>query len=214
MFPIAPSNMLAHKNTTVKSFGYDSETETEYCFNSLGYRADFEFELNKKPIYILGNSMSFGLGVDFENTYGALVSKTLGIPVYNFSWGCYSHTNIEQIMFLEKLLEIDKPDFIIFQINNLNRSRNHLGDINFANEEPLILSLYEKFIRQSQHILKNQKHMFVYWDDEKHDVVLPKNCIIKNRYCVDSVLKSRYILGPKSHKLISLKIIEHLKNHE
>ena len=215
MFPTAPIHMLAHKNMTIKNFGYDTETKTDYCFNSLGYRSNFEFEPYKSPIYILGNTLSFGLGVDFESTYGCLLSKALERPVYNFSWGCYGHTNLEQIVFLEKLLEIDTPYFVIFQINNLNRHRDSMGKINLKNERQLIMSLYEQFILKSQNVLGKQKHLFLYWDDENHNVILPKNCIIKNTYFVDSGLKSRKTLGYKSHKLIFLKILDYLKkNHQ
>lgn len=213
MFPTAPQHMLIYKNTTLKNFGYDAETETEYSFNSLGYRSNCEFEFHKKPIYVLGNTMSFGLGVAFENTYGYLLSKTLRRPVYNFSWGCYGHTNLEQINFLEKLLEVDQPYFILFQINNLNRVRESSSVVNFKNEKSQVLSLYEQFITKSKIVLKKHKHAFLYWDDENHNINLPKNCIIDNKYVVDSALKSRKVIGPKSHKLISLKILDHLKKN-
>jgi len=212
MFPTAPRHMLKHKNTTIKNFGYDSETKTDYYFNSLGYRSNCEFEPNReKPIYVLGNTMSFGLGVEFENTYGYLLSKGLGRPVYNFSWGCYGHTNLEQINFLEKLLEVHQPYFIIFQINNLNRSRDSSSMVHFKNEKSKVLSLHKQFMTKAKTVLERHKHAFLYWDDEHYDIDLPKNCIVHNRYFVDSALKTRRVIGQKSHKLISLKILDHLK---
>jgi len=208
-YPIAPKHMFQHRNKKIKNFIGDSETKIDYKFNKLGYRSNIEFELKKKPIILLGNTISFGLGLPIEDTFSYIISSHFKKPVYNFSWGCYAHTNYEQLNLLKKILEIDEPSLIIFQINNLNRYRNN-GIISFGNSKELIISEYKKFYFEISKLLKNKKHIFLYWDNEEHDVKFPK-CLIKNRYIVDTSLKNKITAGKKSNKLIALKIINEIK---
>ena len=211
-YPIAPKHMFNHRSSVTKNCGYDTITDIEYKFNDLGYRSNINFIVGKEPIIILGNTISFGLGVDIKDTFAGILASHLKKPVYNFSWGCYAHTNFEQTQLLRSILEVDDPSLIIFQINNLNRYRKN-NSICFDNPAELITAEYEKFSSEISILLKNKKHIFLHWDDQEHDVIL-KNCLIKNRFLVDGNIGNRTVGGIKSHKLIGLKIIEEIEKQK
>jgi hypothetical protein len=212
-YPIAPKHMYNYKSSTIKNFGYDFKTNTEYRFNSLGYRSDIEFTTGKNPIILLGNTISFGLGLEIQNTFSYIISSYFKKIVYNFSWGCYAHTNYEQLELLKSIIKIDKPSLIIFQINNLNRFRNHTGNISVDNPKKLIISEYKKFYKEISELLKNINHIFLHWDNEEHPVKLP-NCLIKNTFLIDGKINKNIVGGKKSHKLIGLKIINEIKKQK
>ena len=212
-YPNAPKHMFICRNKNLKNFGYDHETNIDYKFNNLGYRSNIEFEPGKQPIIVLGNTLSFGLGVSIEDTYAYKISTETQKPVYNLSWGCYGHTNNELLKLLKFILLMDNPSLIIFQINNLNRYREENKKVNFNNKTSLIISEYQKFYNEISVLLKDKKHIFLYWDNENHEVQLPA-CLIKNKYFIDTSLKIKNIFGKKSHHLIYLKIIEHIKKNK
>jgi hypothetical protein len=199
--------MYSLRNQTVIRFGYDNETGTDYTFNSLGYRSNVDFELNDCPIVILGNTISFGLGVDLQHSYAGILTSALQCKVYNFSWGCYGHTNADQLQLLKKILRVITPRRVIFQINNLNRMR--IGHrMSFSNPEQMVIAEYNKFITEIQLVLALIPHDFLYWDENTYPVDLP-NCLIHNKYHVDSSLESnKNTFGPKSHKLIAHSILK------
>jgi len=202
---IALPHMYKYKSSVIKNFGYDKFTKVDYAFNSLGYRSKCEFN-EKNPIIILGNTMSFGLGVEYEKTYAGLLEKHLQKPVYNLSWGCYGHTINEQISFLERVYNSIDPSLTIFQLNNLNRYRMPDKTICFNNSEEVIRSEYDRFIERFYRVTKNQNLLLLHWDNQYYDVELPK-LLIYNKYVVDSADTNLLnIPGEKTHKLISLKI--------
>ena len=208
-FPKAPEHMYNRRSTIIKNFGYDDETEVEYRFNNLGYRSDIEFEIGKNPIILLGNTITFGLGVEIKHTFSNIIASHFKNPVYNFSWGCYAHTNNEQSELLKSILTTDNPSLIIFQINNLNRFRNN-NIVSYNNTKELIISEYKKFYDEIFKLLKNKKHIFLHWDDEEHEVKLP-NCLIKNKFLIDGIIKKKKLGGVKSHKIIGHKIVNEIK---
>jgi hypothetical protein len=212
-YPNAPKHMFMYRNKTIKNFGYDHETNIDYKFNNLVYRSNIEFIIGKEPIVVLGNTLSFGLCTNIENTFSYKISVETQSPVYNLSWGCYPHTNNELLELLRSILLIDNPRLIIFQINNLNRYRESNGSVNFFNKKNLIIFEYQKFYNEILLLLKDKNHIFLYWDNEDHEVQLP-NCLIKNQYFVDTSLKSKEVFGKKSHHLIYLKIMQYIKKNK
>jgi hypothetical protein len=63
----------------------DARQANEYAANSRGFRSDKEFS-EQGPVVLVGDSFTFGTGVAFENTFGAVLEKRLGDrPVYNFA---------------------------------------------------------------------------------------------------------------------------------
>lgn len=59
--------------------------QNQYVSNSSGFRSDKEFA-QKGAIALIGDSFSFATGVDYPDTFSALLEKKLGsTPVYNFA---------------------------------------------------------------------------------------------------------------------------------
>ena len=216
MFQKAPDHMFSLRDKTVKSFGYDTHGNTTYRFNSLGYRSNHEFQKDSESICIFGNTNSFGLGVPFESTYAELVSAEIGIPAYNFSYGCYSHTNLDQLDLIDKVLEIHQPRFVVFQMNNLDRVRRSKNTVSRQNSTDEIKENHNLFMGRLHKTFDNVDHCILYWDDKEHDLPMPE-CLIHNRYFLkkngyyDSKGTEIAIANSKSHKLISLKIQEHIR---
>lgn len=209
-FQKAPEHMYLHRGTTSVGFGRDQLSNITYTFNSLGYRSNIEFVPNNNAIVILGNTISFGLGVEVDKTFAGILGNTLSNPIYNFSWGCYGHTNHEQLNLLENILQVINPRKVIFQINNLNRRRLPDGGIDRANTAEFIKSAYTAFYQQATDMLVNTPYIFLHWDNETHGFD-PSNCLVYNKYHVDkSVSHIDYSFGPKSHKLIALKLLQNI----
>ena len=207
----APSHMYQYRNQTIKNFGYDDETNVDYCFNSLGYRAQHEFDNVANAIVVLGGSISFGIGLEIDDTFAGIITNKTGIPVYNFAWGCYAHTNTEQIELLENILTTAIPRYVIFQLNNLNRKRVN-ATVEFDNSEQDIDKQYLEFQQRAEPIFKTLNYDTIYWDNEEHKVDLPQ-CLIYNKYHVDcSLQRNPATFGKITHKLIANKILQKIND--
>jgi hypothetical protein len=199
--------MFDLRNTTIKNFGYDTETAIDYTFNSLGYRSESEFDSNT-PIVIVGNTISFGLGLPIEHTFAGIIEKNLNYPVYNFSWGCYGHTNLEQLSLIEHILSVSMPKLVIFQLNNWNRYRMPNGVVNFSNSKEIVKKEFDKFLLKSKTVLQKVPHIYLHWDEEQHEIDLP-NCLIYNKFHIDSSLtNNKSTFGKKTHKLIATALLK------
>ena len=202
--------MYRYRGTTSIGFERDQVSNSTYTFNSLGYRSNIEFSTDNNAIVILGNTISFGLGINIDETFAGILSNTLSDPVYNFSWGCYGHTNHEQLNLLQNILKVTTPRKVIFQINNLNRKRLPDGNIDRANTAEFIKLAYTTFYHQAIDLLTNTPYVFLHWDNEFHGFEYP-NCLVYNKYHVDkSILNIDTSFGPKSHKLIALKLLQNI----
>ena len=211
-FPVAPARMYKFRNQTLNEFADDIHTGSRYTFNSLGYRSDIEFELIDDTVIVLGNTLTFGLGLDIEKTFTGILSREFTVPVYNFAWGRHAHENSEQLELLKIILSMVKPRLVIFQINNLNRVRINDSYVNFNNSPELIMEKFNKFYPELQSVLNTTPHILLHWDDEVHGVDF-SDCLIYNKYHIDSVdffLNSEYkpTMGKMSHKLIAAKILK------
>jgi hypothetical protein len=202
--------MYTNRSSTITDFGRDQSSNSTYTFNSLGYRSNIEFDPKHSAVVILGNTISFGLGVNVDETFAGILSNALSVPVYNFAWGCYGHTNHEQLALLQDILKVTAPHKVIFQINNLNRRRLPDGSIDRANTTEFIKSAYTEFYQQVNDLLTNTPHAFLHWDNEIHEFE-HTNCLVYNKYHVDkSIPDINTSFGPKSHKLIALKLLQNI----
>ena len=210
IFPAAPDHMYELRNQTVTKFMDDNYTGTKYRFNNLGYRSNREFNNNNNPIVVLGNTLTFGLGLNIENTFLGIIEEKLAHPVYNFSWGRYAHENSEQLILLRKILSMITPRMVIFQINDKNRMRIN-GKISFDNPKELVIEEFNKFYTELNECLNTIPHILLHWDEENYDLDYSK-CLIYNKYHIDSIDfyhgdKHRPAMGKSSHKLIATKIL-------
>ena len=208
----APPHMISLANQTVNQFGYDIQSNTKYSFNSLGYRSDIEFTQQNDVIILLGNTLTFGLGVEKSNTFAGYLARELPCPVYNLSWGCYAHTISEQLKFLKEILSVITPKHVILQVNNLNRIRQANGTINFNNPPDQIYQEYIKFIDELKQIL-TLPHSLLHWDNEQYQID-SADYLIYNKYHIDDcnvvTPLGEKIFGPKTHKLIATKILQNI----
>lgn len=62
-----------------------AQEENAYISNAAGFRSNHEFS-RQGAIALVGDSFTFGTGVAYEQTFGALLEARLGeVPVYNFA---------------------------------------------------------------------------------------------------------------------------------
>lgn len=210
LLPPAPDHMWRFRGQTIQHFGYDTETQVRYKFNSLGYRSDTEFDGTKSPIIVLGNTISFGLGLETHESYAGIIGVHMQSPVYNFAWGCYLHTNAQQLKLLKQILLVLQPRLVIFQINNLDRlCENHV--VTTDNPQDKVIAEFETFRDELVQILSSLPHVLLYWDEKQYSVSLPR-LVIHNKYHVDSSLQSNALtFGPGSHRLIAYSILKEIK---
>ena len=95
--------------------------------NSLGFRGK-EFNLtNSKNILVLGDSYTFGSGVEFEETYTAVLERRLkaegnAINIINTAVPAWGTT--QKLLFLQNEGNKYAPDFIIWQISEIDFDHN------------------------------------------------------------------------------------------
>ncbi len=109
-------NTYAHKPGAFAENGYGVPTP-EIHINNIGFR-DENFEANNwdKNILMLGDSFTFGTGVDQEDTFSEILESQLGErwKVWNAGHIGYSIDNYYLLM--QKYAELMKPDLVIMNI--------------------------------------------------------------------------------------------------
>jgi hypothetical protein len=63
-----PEHMKRLANSTVTQFGYDNVGAASYCFDSRGFRTQNH---NSRRLNVIGNSLSFGIGLNQQDTFGS-----------------------------------------------------------------------------------------------------------------------------------------------
>jgi hypothetical protein len=99
-------------------FGCDdvnSLLDIRYELNTFGFRSPYEYTFgeHKNSLWIFGDSISYGHGVKYENTWPYLLSKKIGLTLYNFSV-CGRGIDTA-IRLAEEWLKnsVNKPDIVI-----------------------------------------------------------------------------------------------------
>lgn len=206
-FPSPPIHMKLLADQTVTQFGYDKTSQVDYTFNSLGYRSNIEFLPDDRAVLLLGNTISFGVGLPIEETFAGIISSSIDVPLYNFSWGCYPHTNHDQLKLLENILKLITPQCVLFQLNNLNRIRLDEINVSFDNPKEQVEENYVDFRLKLDQVIGNVPCHLMLWDDCEYDCDY-SDILIHNRYYVDKNIVRSDLFGPKSHKLIATKILQ------
>jgi hypothetical protein len=206
--------MLELAGKTVNKFRYDETGNVVYTFNNEGYRSTAEFN-DFNPIIIIGNSISFGLGVSYDQTFGKIIEDSLNHPVYNFSIGAYRHSNFYQLDRLKFILNYFEPKHIIFQINNLINIHNHGVEETVQEQNKSIAEkIFKEFWQELCLILAKYNHSIIYYDDIEYCIneKIKEKFLIHNRYKVDNAISTlNQTFGPKTHKLIAIKLLTVLK---
>ena len=188
---------------TVKSYGYDQQDLIDYSFNSLGFRSP---EPTDDPrLVVIGNSVSFGIGLDMQHTFGSMLAQYTNRRLDNRSLGCFFHENHDQLHNIKLLAQQDQDSVFIIQINNLDRKRT--GNlVSSGNPSIWCVERFLDFFDQTENMLKNHPHRYIYWDNIEYclpTTVLEK-IVIKNKCHYDNSLpNNKNTFGAKSHRAIS-----------
>jgi hypothetical protein len=203
-----PDHQFVLAGKTVKRYGYDQQDLVDYSFNSLGFRSSEP--ANNPRLVVVGNSISFGIGLDMQHTFGAMLAQYTNRRLDNRSLGCFFHENHDQLHNIKLLAQQDQDSVFVIQINNLDRKRT--GDLVVSNNSTAwCVERFLDFFDQTENILKNYPHKYIYWDNI--DYCLPttvlEKIVIRNRCHYDSSLSNnKNTFGVKSHSQIA-KILRH-----
>jgi|688.fasta_scaffold678679_1 hypothetical protein len=205
---ISPPHQYRLKNSTVHSFGYDNSGKIEYIFNSDGFRSA-EIS-NNDSVFVIGNSVSFGLGLSLENIYGTIISNHLQMPLVNLSYGCYFHENHDHLHNIHLLSQRDNDDIILLQINNLDRRRLDVNTVISGNDNEFCITRFLDYFGQIQSMLKHKNLVLMYWDDIHYDIpkTVQDQILIYNKgHCDYSLPDHAYTFGQKTHSWIAKILI-------
>jgi hypothetical protein len=203
-----PRQQFELAGKTVKRYGYDQQDLIDYSFNSLGFRSPEP--TNDPRLVIIGNSISFGIGLDMKDTFGSMLAQLTNRRLDNRSLGCFFHENHDQLHNMKLLAQQDQDSVFVIQINNLDRKRT--GDLVISDNSPSwCVERFLDFFDQTEIILKNYPHKYIYWDNI--DYCLPttvlEKIVIKNKCHYDnSLFNNNNTFGAKSHSHIA-KILCH-----
>lgn len=101
--------------------GGEPERVVEYRINSLGFR-DREYPREQTPgalrIAVLGDSFTFGTGVNLEDTLPKALERALAAerapqPVEVMNWGVYGYNLGQQAALLERWIDAAEPDLVL-----------------------------------------------------------------------------------------------------
>lgn len=198
-----PPNMINLANQTTMLFGYDTSGKVPYCFNNLGFRSP---EPDNRPgIAVVGNSVSFGIGLPLEQTFGSILCNSMNRALDNKSFGCYIHENHDHIHNIDVLSKQNRDLVFLVQINNLDRRRE--GNIIIENNDQSWCSRrFLDYFDQVESLLCSRPRIYLYWDDKEHSIpaVVQKKIAIKNVLHLDSSLPhAPWTFGKKSNNAIA-----------
>jgi hypothetical protein len=204
-----PCQQLELAGKTVKRYGYDQQDLIDYSFNSLGFRSPEP--TNDPRLVIIGNSVSFGIGLDMQHTFGSMLAQYTNRRLDNRSLGCFFHENHDQLHNIKLLSQQDQDSVFVIQINNLDRRRT--GDLVVSDNSPSwCVERFLDFFDQTENILKNYPHTYIHWDDVDYQLptAVSEKIIIKNKFHFDNSLPdNKNTFGAKSHSYIA-KILRHV----
>jgi len=198
-------------NTSTKVFDIDQQGLVTYDFDNLGFRTGKT--LGQSNLCLFGNTISFGLGINYVHTFGSLVANDLDLKLKNLSFGCYLHENHDHITNIKNSIQ-NNDDVFLIQINNLDRKRVSTNQVVKGNDASYCVKRFVDYFEQVDDLLKHRRKLYLYWDNVSYD--LPKTissqisifnkCHIDNSLSVDSDT-----FGVKSHNLIAKIVSSKLK---
>jgi hypothetical protein len=197
-----PAHMKQLVNTTVPQFGVDNTGNVIYSFDSRGFRSE---NYNGRSLNVIGNSLSFGIGLNHQYTFASKLAHHLDLNLNNCSFGCYLHENHDHLQNLNTMIQRDSDDIFLIQINNLDRRRDE--DVIKMNVDPnWAVKRFLEYFEQVREICKNHHVIYVYWDNTHYS--LPSSVIdeisIYNKFHIDQSLPTYPdTFGLKSHQAIS-----------
>jgi len=204
-----PDQMKQLSNKVVKNYGYDNQGIADYSFNNLGFRSPGPGLEDR--LVVIGNSISFGIGLNIEYTYGAILANNTKRQLDNRSLGCFLHENHDQLNNIRLLSKENCDSIFIVQINNLDRRRDGTK-IYKNNDARWCVNQFLDFFDQTEYLLKYIPHKYIYWDNVEYSLppTIEKMISIKNKFHLDcSLIDNSTTFGLKSHHTIS-KVLNYI----
>jgi hypothetical protein len=158
-------------------------------------------------VNLIGNSVSFGIGLDYNQTFGSILAANMGRKLNNVSYGCYLHENHDHLNNIKILTETgNDTDIYIVQINNLDRRRVDQHTVLVDNDHLFCKTKFLDYFDQINELLRYKHRLFLYWDNKSYD--LPRSITdqftIFNKFCLDTSLPLHPdTFGHKSHLAIA-----------
>lgn len=202
---LVPPHMKSWAGQSTRYFGYDQQGTTTYKFDSDGFRDNDTQGID--TVNLLGNSISFGIGLDNSLTFGCILATALKRKLNNFSYGCYLHENHDYLTNVKLCTErTDNDALFIVQINNIDRYRVDQNSVITNNDRDFCRKRFLNYFDQLTALLKNKNCIFLYWDDKSYD--LPKSVtdqfLIHNKFHLDTSMKDySNSFGIKSNLVIA-----------
>jgi hypothetical protein len=190
--------------SSTRLFGYDQTNINDYTFNSMGFRSQEPSQHAR--LAVVGNSISFGIGLSQKDIYGSILAKKLGFELDNLSFGCYLHENHDHLENIKLLAEQNQETIFIIQINNLDRVRQDQKTVICNNDHDLCLKKFLDYYDQLLQILNGRPYLLVYWDSKQFDIPdsVAKNITLRNKFHLDCSLQNNTeTFGSLSHKTIA-----------
>lgn len=207
-----PGHMKQLANMSTKIFGIDQQGIVTYDFDHLGFRTGNTS--GQANLCLIGNTISFGLGIHYIHTFGSLVASDLNLKLKNLSFGCYLHENHDHIVNIKNSIIQNNDDVFLIQINNLDRKRVSANLVVSGNDASYCVKKFVDYFEQVDDLLKHHKKLYLYWDNVSYD--LPKTISdqisVLNKCHIDTSLPvDSNTFGIKSHNLIAKIISSKLK---
>ena len=107
------------ENKSISSkFGWTADN-IKYEVNKWGYRYNKDFEKNHDSAVFLGCSITFGVGVDYEDTWPYIVSKELGVECINLGQPGVGQN--ASVRVAREWIDIIKPKYVFFFMQDPGR---------------------------------------------------------------------------------------------
>ncbi len=128
--------------------------------NSQGFRMDREVPRDKGAgevrVFVVGDSSTFGLGVDDDQTYSAVLERELARrldrPVTVINSGCPGHTSYQGMILLQRHGLDLQPDLVIWAYNN-DPCLDTMVEKDRVSDDPARLALQRALYRSDLYLL-------------------------------------------------------------
>lgn len=190
--PQTAMNLPIYQNSEYRSWEHKPNARAEHGFgtptpiiqiNSIGLRnEEVADEKNRKRYLLLGDSFTFGMGVNASDTFAVKLQKMLGNRYHNvINAGVIGQTIDDAFLYLKNDGIKLQPDFVIYNFfvgNDITELRRHIweqspdGGITKVTDK--VLHADEKN-RLRQREEKEPESYFLFWLQQKID-------ILKNKY--------------------------------
>lgn len=102
------SSCLSFKNF----FNEKPYFDTKIFLNQYGFRDKNLVNENNPDILFIGDSWTFGYGIDYEETFAAIIEKKTGMSVLNL--GVPNYSSLQTFFLLDRFKKEFQPDYIIY----------------------------------------------------------------------------------------------------